>query len=148
MVRHVAENVGRSNFLELGGSGLGLEHSRHKAEALDREARRTTRQVVGVRSRNLPGTLDSLCARDAEVAAPEANRELGTMPEVNLEGSNDAIVRMKKKLGNMETEEGRRKGLQLTTRPNDLFVVTTPKAGTTWTQQVRDRPISSAQRGR
>ena len=37
---------------------------------------------------------------------------------------------------NLETEEGRLKGLNFAPRPTDLFIVTTPKAGTTWLQQM------------
>lgn len=61
-----------------------------------------------------------------------------SMPEVvDLGGSSPAMMRMKERLGSMETEEGRRKGFAVRTRPEDIFIVTTPKAGTTWTQQVR-----------
>jgi hypothetical protein len=47
-----------------------------------------------------------------------------------------AVVLMKCRLDGFETEEGRMKGLSYKPKPNDVAISTTPKAGTTWLQQV------------
>src|ERR671924_338535 len=47
-----------------------------------------------------------------------------------------AIELLKKRLSGFETEEGRLKGLNFKPRPDDIFIVATPKAGTTWVQQI------------
>ena len=52
--------------------------------------------------------------------------------------SSDVIALMKKRLGGFETEEGRLKGLSYVPHnDNEVVITTTPKAGTTWMQQVR-----------
>ena len=55
--------------------------------------------------------------------------------ELNVTGS-EGIRALKRRLEGLETEEGRLKGLNFTPRDTDLFIVTTPKAGTTWLQQM------------
>jgi hypothetical protein len=51
----------------------------------------------------------------------------------------EAIALMKKRLSGFETEEGRLKGLSYVPLCSDEVVISTsPKAGTTWMQQVRD----------
>ena len=55
--------------------------------------------------------------------------------ELDLSGS-EGIKALKQRLQGLETEEGRLKGLTFTPRDSDLFIVTTPKAGTTWLQQM------------
>ena len=55
--------------------------------------------------------------------------------ELNPTGS-EGIKALKQRLQGLETEEGRLKGLDFAPRPTDLFIVTTPKAGTTWLQQM------------
>lgn len=51
----------------------------------------------------------------------------------------DAIALMKKRLSGFETEEGRLKGLSyVPTCLDEVVITTTPKAGTTWMQQVSD----------
>ena len=55
--------------------------------------------------------------------------------EVNLSGF-VGIKAFKQRLQSSQTEEGRLKGLNFTPRDTDLFIVTTPKAGTTWLQQM------------
>lgn len=47
-----------------------------------------------------------------------------------------AIAAMKKALGGFETEDGRLKGLDYQPGPRDVVITTTPKAGTTWAQQI------------
>ena len=50
----------------------------------------------------------------------------------------DAIALMKTRLSGFETEEGRLKGLSYAPKYRDEVVITTsPKAGTTWLQQVK-----------
>jgi hypothetical protein len=50
----------------------------------------------------------------------------------------DVIALMKKRLGGFETEQGRLKGLSYVPHnENEVVITTTPKAGTTWMQQVR-----------
>jgi hypothetical protein len=46
------------------------------------------------------------------------------------------VTLMKKRLSGFETPEGRRHGLAYHPRPNDFVISTSPKAGTTWMQQI------------
>jgi hypothetical protein len=49
----------------------------------------------------------------------------------------EAIALMKERLSKFETEEGRLKGLSYVPKSTDeVAITTTPKAGTTWVQQV------------
>ena len=49
----------------------------------------------------------------------------------------EAMALMKTRLSGFETEKGRNIGLDYTPKfPDEIAITTTPKAGTTWTQQV------------
>jgi Sulfotransferase domain len=48
----------------------------------------------------------------------------------------DAIILLKQRLSNFETREGRLQGLAFTPLSDDVAISTTPKAGTTWVQQI------------
>lgn len=58
------------------------------------------------------------------------------MPHEVSESSTDAMRAFKEACSCLETEEGREKGLCFLPREDDLFIVTPPKCGTTWIQQV------------
>lgn len=59
------------------------------------------------------------------------------MPAEQQSGTESkGIALLKSRLGGFETEDGRLKGLNYQPRPNDIAITTTPKAGTTWLQQV------------
>lgn len=51
------------------------------------------------------------------------------------EEENTAVERLKVVLHSFYTD-GRKKGLGMTPRPGDVFICTSPKAGTTWMQQI------------
>jgi Sulfotransferase domain len=56
--------------------------------------------------------------------------------EIIIPSESKAIELLKKRLSGFETEEGRLKGLNFKPRLDDTFIVTTPKAGSTWVQQI------------
>ena len=56
--------------------------------------------------------------------------------EGGREEETKAIVKLKERLSGFETEQGRMKGLSYSPRPEDVVITTTPKAGTTWMQQI------------
>lgn len=56
--------------------------------------------------------------------------------EQQSETESESIALLKSRLGGFETEEGRLNGLRYQPRVNDVAITTTPKAGTTWLQQV------------
>eukprot|EP00934_Nitzschia_sp_Nitz4_P008610 Nitzschia sp. Nitz4//scaffold3_size479765//139367//140596//NITZ4_000060-RA/size479765-augustus-gene-0.14-mRNA-1//1//CDS//3329550638//8600//frame0 len=59
-----------------------------------------------------------------------------------------AIALMKKRLSGFETEVGRLQGLAYTPKlPNEVVITTTPKAGTTWMQQICHQLRSAAEGG-
>lgn len=71
-----------------------------------------------------------------------SNKEHGTMPVEDLSKTeSESIVQLKSRLSGFETEIGRLKGLSYVPKANDVVITTTPKAGTTWLQQVSPRSI-------
>ena len=59
------------------------------------------------------------------------------MPAEQQSGTeSEGIALLKSRLGGFESEDGRLKGLKYQPRVNDVAITTTPKAGTTWLQQV------------
>lgn len=62
--------------------------------------------------------------------------------EESVSSSKPAMAELKQRLSNLETKEGRLKGLSFNPSPDDVIVCTSPKCGTTWMQQVRVPPDS------
>ncbi|KAL7576691.1 hypothetical protein ACA910_005616 [Epithemia clementina (nom. ined.)] len=56
--------------------------------------------------------------------------------EVDAGCPSEAIALLKKRLSGFETEQGRLSGLNYKPGPRDVVITTTPKAGTTWMQQI------------
>jgi hypothetical protein len=56
--------------------------------------------------------------------------------ESAFENNSAAIKLMKRRLAKFETAEGRLKGLHYEPQANDVVITTTPKAGTSWMQQI------------
>jgi hypothetical protein len=70
------------------------------------------------------------------------------MPKEDLQDKfvSRAVLDLRKRLSCFETEEGRLKGINYQPRPDDVAISTTPKAGTTWMQQICHQ-IRSADKG-
>eukprot|EP00281_Chroomonas_sp_CCMP1168_P001157 CAMPEP_0206260546 /NCGR_PEP_ID=MMETSP0047_2-20121206/27154_1 /ASSEMBLY_ACC=CAM_ASM_000192 /TAXON_ID=195065 /ORGANISM="Chroomonas mesostigmatica_cf, Strain CCMP1168" /LENGTH=259 /DNA_ID=CAMNT_0053687651 /DNA_START=53 /DNA_END=828 /DNA_ORIENTATION=- len=60
------------------------------------------------------------------------------MPQESAHGGEVGanILALRERLSKFDTEEGRMRGIGLAAQPTDLFITTTPKAGTTWMQQI------------
>ena len=56
--------------------------------------------------------------------------------ETEPNDQSESISLLKRRLSNFDTEEGRLKGLNYNPGPRDVVIATTPKAGTTWMQQI------------
>ncbi len=68
--------------------------------------------------------------------------------EKSFNEESEAIVLLKARLSGFETEEGRLKGLSYTPKlPNEVAISTSPKAGTTWLQQVSFELFTKRQNG-
>lgn len=58
------------------------------------------------------------------------------MPFELSESQSAVVAQMKQSLSKMETEEGRMKGVNFKPHPDDIFIVSPPKCGTTWACQI------------
>ena len=114
---HLSRRSGSASFKVPGFSSFLRSYSKFTPPSdsfADNEKRSTSRY----RSVNL-------CAR-----VPMAIEHKGS------ETQSDAIIVLKERLSKFETVAGRLHGLSYQPKANDIAIATTPKAGTTWVQQI------------